>query len=151
MMFRTQKIRKNFTVIATVTAAAALTATIFAPAGFGSHPRIALWETQPVIFAIPSSTSPGQDLNCAVAFAEETQPEPARPSDAAFKAATSGGKHVTVYSDPVGVVSYSGTVSGSSAVLPAHVSADAAPGPVTVFIETDGSSTVSATTTVTSR
>jgi hypothetical protein len=149
MMFRTLKTRKNVAILSTLTAVLALSATIFAPAGFGSRPRIALWDDQPIILAVPPTVAPGETLNCAVDF-EDATTDPVDPNTlrTATKAATSESKNVTVYSDPPGVVSYSGTVDGSSAVIPAAVAHDATPGPVTVYVETDGSTAVSATTTV---
>ena len=148
MMSRTQKVRRNIHIAATVTAVTALAATIFAPAGFGrGFSTAAFWETTPVIVGVPPTTAPGQNLNCAVAF--ESEPKPANPAGVSAGAAASDTNNVTVYSDPPGAVSYSGTVTGSNAVIPAHVAADAAPGVVTIFIQTDGSSPASATTTVT--
>lgn len=136
MMSRTPKVRRNTNALAAFGAIAALSATIFAPAGFGrSISSAAFWDDIPVIIEVPAVVSPGQDIPCTVTF--EAQPE------------TANAKNVTVYSDPPGAVSYSGTVTGSSAVIPAHVSANAAPGIVTIFIQTDNSSPSTATTTVT--
>jgi hypothetical protein len=150
MMSRTQKVRRNISAVATITAVAALAATIFAPAGFGRGlSSAALWEEGPVIKYVPAVVNPGQDLYCAVAL--EAQPESADPLGADVVAAEGAPKNVTIYSDPPGAVSYSGTVTGSNVVIPAHVAADAAPGVVTIFIQTDNSSPATATTTVTGR
>lgn len=154
MLFRNQNSRKNLCVIAALTAAIAVTATtaICAPASFGSSRlRATFWETDPIIFAVPTTVTPDSQMNCGVEFSvAPTLADPAALKSSPARAAVSDTKHVTIYSDPPGVVSYSGTVTGSSATISATVSATAAPGPVTVYIETDGSAPISASTTVVS-
>ena len=49
---------------------------------------------------------------------------------------------VTIYSDPPGAVTYSGDVNSSSATVFAETSSDAPSGPIAVYVETDGASTV---------
>jgi len=53
-----------------------------------------------------------------------------------------GPTSITIYSDPVGAVSYSGTVDSTTATVSAATDPNAS-GPVTVYLATDGESTVS--------
>ena len=150
MLLRNQNRRKAISAVAAMTAAIAATAAICAPASFGSSRlRAAFWESDPIIFAVPTTVTPDSTVNCGVAFADNPTPsDPAALKHANNNSAASDTKHVTVYSNPPGVISYSGTVTGSSAMIPVTVSPTAAPGPVTVYIQTEGSEPISATTTV---
>ena len=150
MLLRNQNRRKAISVVAAMTAAIAATATICAPASFGSSRlRAAFWDTDPIIFAVPTTVTPGSEVNCSVAFSDTETPTPVGMKSAP-KAATSETKNVTIYSDPPGVIAYSGTVTGSSATVSATVSPAAALGPVTVYVQTDGSDPISTSTTVVS-
>lgn len=62
---------------------------------------------------------------------------------------TGGPSDITISSDPAGAVSYSGTVSGSSSTVNATTDPNLAPNtPVTVYLQTDGSTVVNTYTTV---
>lgn len=60
---------------------------------------------------------------------------------------TGGPEDVTIYSDPLGAVSYQGRIQGSTATVSAQTATTVPNGPVTIYFTTDGSTTVSATTT----
>jgi hypothetical protein len=133
-------------VITTAITTITLAATIFAPAGFGSGLReVGLWNDEPIVLAVPPIVAPGDTLDCAIQF-EEKMAEPEEPVE--LGTAANDAKHVTVYSDPPGVIYYSGTVTGSSAVISANVSPAAEPGPVTVYVQSGTSDPISTSTTV---
>ena len=88
-----------------MTAAIAATITICAPASFGSSRlRAAFWESEPIIFAVPTTVTPGTEISCSVAFSDTATPsDPIALKNTATKAATDT-KNVTIYSDPPGVI-----------------------------------------------
>ncbi|MES2459436.1 MAG: hypothetical protein V4671_02545, partial [Armatimonadota bacterium] len=110
-------------------------------------PKIALWDDDPVVLAVPPTVGPGENLDCIIEFSEHG-PETAEPETAVLSAASVDSRNVTVYSDPPGVISYSGTITGSSAVIPASVSSSATPGPVTVYVQSGDSDPISSHTMV---
>jgi hypothetical protein len=98
-------------------------------ASFGFAKPVRSVEFEPLMISSQETVVPGQPLACAVAFDGGT------PSEI----------HIT--SNPPGVVSYHGPVSGASDVVEAATSASAPAGPVTVYLATSGDTVVSDTTT----
>ena len=95
----------------------ALTALVFSP-----HLAHSLTEFQPIDIATEGELVPGEPLDCRI----ELQGGPAT---------------VTVYSDPPGAVSFSGTVTQATSVVQATTSEDIS-GPVTLYLVTDGATSV---------
>ena len=75
---------------------------------------------QPIEMSLTSPILPGEPVDCAYEL-------------------TGGPANITVYSDPPGVVSYQGTVSEADGVVTLSTDPAAEPGPVTVYLTTDGS------------
>jgi hypothetical protein len=84
---------------------------------------------EPIHLAANSTFTPGQPLSCSVQL-------------------TSGPSQVTIYSQPLGAVSFNGSVSSSTATVSAATSSTAT-GTITLYVKTDGAQTCSTMTTAT--
>jgi hypothetical protein len=85
--------------------------------------------TDPISLNTPTTFEAGATINCQVAVSGV-------PSS------------IHIYSDPPGVVSYSGTISGTTATVPVQTNPDATSGDVTVYLSTGGSQVVADTAVV---
>jgi hypothetical protein len=112
-----------------VAVAAALATFVAAPFALAHRAIGGQRPTDVIDLAVPEPIQPGQTLDCTVSFASGT-------------GATNEPTHVVIYSEPAGVVSYEGDVTGSTVTVPATTSGSAPSGSVTVYATTDGQQVV---------
>jgi hypothetical protein len=84
---------------------------------------------EPIHLATSSTFMAGQPLACSVQL-------------------TTSPAQVTIYSSPLGAVSYSGSVASSTATVSAKTSPTVT-GPITIYLKTDGAQTCSTMATAT--